>query len=151
MNTPTVPEKERNWATIIHLSAFSQFVIPLLSCIWVPLIIWLIKREKGSYIDAQGKETINFNLTIVLVSIASILILAAGAIFYAWMSVGLGVDQPNLCVSPLCVLFKILGVIGAITWFFGVGIFWFVCTIVAAIKANDGQNYRYPLTIRFLR
>lgn len=31
-----------------------------------------------------------------------------------------------------------------------VGISWFVLTIVAAVKASNGESYRYPLTIRFV-
>lgn len=31
-----------------------------------------------------------------------------------------------------------------------VGIFWLVCTIVAAVKASNGEDYRYPLTIRMV-
>lgn len=32
-----------------------------------------------------------------------------------------------------------------------VGAVWFIFTIIAAIKANNGEHYRYPLTIRFIR
>ncbi|SOD91877.1 DUF4870 domain-containing protein [Spirosoma fluviale] len=32
-----------------------------------------------------------------------------------------------------------------------VGIVWLVFTIIAAIKANNGEYYRYPLTIRFIK
>ena len=32
-----------------------------------------------------------------------------------------------------------------------VGIFWLVMTIIAGIKANEGQVYRYPMTIRLVK
>ena len=32
-----------------------------------------------------------------------------------------------------------------------VGIAWLVLVIMAAVKANDGELYRYPVTIRFLK
>ncbi|HZG56316.1 DUF4870 domain-containing protein [Paenibacillus sp.] len=52
----------------------------------------------------------------------------------------------------------IYGIASAILIFVGigillsiaVGIFWLVMTIIASLKANDGVEYRYPLTIRFL-
>ncbi|GAB2525360.1 DUF4870 domain-containing protein [Spirosoma aerophilum] len=33
---------------------------------------------------------------------------------------------------------------------FVVGVVWLVFTIIAGIKANNGEYYRYPLTIRFI-
>lgn len=151
MNTSIISDKEKNWATILHLSAFGQFIFPFFGCIWIPLIIWLIKREKESFIDSQGKEVINFNLTIVLAWIMSIILLIVGiGIFFGTASMDLG-NNFDFCISPLCIFFKILALIGVISWFFGILIFWFICTIVGAIKANDGQAYGYPLRIRFLR
>ena len=32
-----------------------------------------------------------------------------------------------------------------------VGAVWFIFTVIAAIKANNGEYYRYPLTIRFIK
>lgn len=31
-----------------------------------------------------------------------------------------------------------------------IGISWIVLTVVAAVKASNGEEYRYPLTIRFV-
>ena len=32
-----------------------------------------------------------------------------------------------------------------------VGAVWLIFTIIAAVKANNGEYYRYPLTIRFIK
>jgi uncharacterized Tic20 family protein len=32
-----------------------------------------------------------------------------------------------------------------------VGVFDLVFLLIAAVKANDGERYRYPLTIRFIK
>ena len=32
-----------------------------------------------------------------------------------------------------------------------VGIVWLVFTIIAGVKANNGEYYRYPLTVRFIK
>ena len=48
-------------------------------------------------------------------------------------------------ISAILVL-VVIGIVGLIA----VGILWLVCTIIAAIKANEGVAYRYPFTIRFV-
>lgn len=109
--------EERTYGMLCHLAAFCGLIIPLGSIIG-PLAVWLIKKNTSSYIDHHGRESLNFQISIVIYGIASALLL------FAW---GIG----------------ILLAIAA-------GIFWFVMTIIACIKANDGVEYRYPLTIRFL-
>jgi hypothetical protein len=83
-----------------------------------PLILWLIKREGNPFVDEQGKEAVNFQLSILLyVVVCSFLtIIVIGAL-----------------LMPL------------------VGLFDVIFIIVAAVKANDGVNYRYPLCIRFIK
>lgn len=50
-----------------------------------------------------------------------------------------------IVASPTILIFGIgFLLLGAI------GVFWLICVIIAAIKANDGEQYRYPLCIRFL-
>lgn len=50
-----------------------------------------------------------------------------------------------------------LGVLTAVTFgiagflFFGVAIAAIVFMIIAAVKANNGENYAYPLTIKFIK
>lgn len=107
---------ERLFGMLCHLTAFSGFVIPLGSIIG-PLVVWLIKRDASYFIDAQGKESLNFQISIAIYSIVSAILILVG-----------------------------VGIILLIA----VGIFWFVMTIIASIKANEGVEYRYPMTIRFL-
>jgi uncharacterized Tic20 family protein len=63
---------ERMWATICHLAAFAGLAIPL-GNIAGPLIVWLIKREGLPLVEDQGKEALNFQISVtiyILVSIA---------------------------------------------------------------------------------
>ncbi len=53
------------WATIVHLSALLGFVLPLLTII-APLVVWLLKRKEMPFVDEQGKEAINFQLTMLI-------------------------------------------------------------------------------------
>ena len=43
-------------------------------------------------------------------------------------------------------MFILIGIV--LIWL--VGVVWLVLTIVAAVKANNGEYYRYPISIRFI-
>lgn len=61
----TITENERNWATIVHLSALAGYLFPLL-VFFAPLLIWLLKRNQLPFVDDQGKEAVNFQLTMFI-------------------------------------------------------------------------------------
>jgi len=64
--TVTIPDKEaRNWAMFCHLSALSGFFIPFGNVLG-PLIVWVIKKDSSPFIDDQGKESLNFQLTVTI-------------------------------------------------------------------------------------
>ena len=44
-----------------------------------------------------------------------------------------------------------LGLIFTVPLGLVIAVTWFVCTLVAAFRAYDGQPYRYPLSIRLFR
>lgn len=70
-----VPEKDaRNWAMICHLAALSGYVIPFGNLLG-PLIVWAIKKDEHPFIDDQGKEALNFQLTMTLVAIGCIVLM----------------------------------------------------------------------------
>ena len=58
----TPPKSERQWAMGCHLIALCGYLIPIASII-APLILWLMKREDGPFIDEQGKESLNFQIS----------------------------------------------------------------------------------------
>ena len=118
---PTVND-ERMWAMLGHLSAFSAFITGI-GCVLGPLIVWLIKRDTMPFAAEQAKEALNFNITVVIVGVALGL--------FGIITLGIGF----LIAVPLgCVLF--------------VG--WLVLTIVAGVKANAGEHYRYPFALRLV-
>ncbi len=77
-NTPTPPPvnlDQNTWAMLCHLSALAGFVIPL-GNILGPLVIWLIKKDEYPLVADQGKEALNFQISMTLYYIvAAILIL----------------------------------------------------------------------------
>ena len=68
---PVGPKDERMWAMFCHLTALSGYIVPLGSIIG-PLIIWLIKREDYALVNDQGKESLNFQLTMLIGFLISI-------------------------------------------------------------------------------
>jgi len=119
-NSTTLPlptKDERTWAMLCHISTFSGFVIPFGNII-APLVIWMIKRDEFPLVADQGKEVLNFQISLTLYILVSIIL--------------------------------ILLIVG-IALLIGLGIFDLIVTIIGAMKANEGEKYRYPLTIRFVK
>ena len=56
---------ERQWALFAHLSALVGFIIPLGSVLG-PLVIWQIKKNEMPFVDDQGKEALNFQITVLI-------------------------------------------------------------------------------------
>ncbi len=74
-------------AALINLSTLSQYFIPFGNFIF-PIIIWTTNKDKSDYIDRQGKNTINFQLSLFLYS----LILAAIALPILFVSLFKNLD-----------------------------------------------------------
>lgn len=60
----SVPQNAKNMALLCHL-------LGLLTCFIGPLVIWLLKKDEHSFIDSQGKEALNFQISVTLASIAA--------------------------------------------------------------------------------
>jgi uncharacterized protein len=64
-------ETERNWSMLCHLSAFAGFFFPFGGVIG-PLICWLTKRDESSWVNDNGKASLNFQLSMLLYMILTI-------------------------------------------------------------------------------
>ena len=113
-----LPNKnEKTWAMLCHFSTFSGMIIPF-GNILAPLIIWLIKKDEMPFVNNQGKQVLNFQISFIIYIVLSI--------------------------------FLIILLIG-IPILIGLFLFNFICTIIGAIKANDGKLFIYPLAIQFIK
>jgi uncharacterized protein len=119
---PAAVTDERQWAMWAHLSALAGLFIGF--NFLGPLIIYLVKKDDGPFIRDQATEALNFNLSVFL-----------------YLVVGSIVTFILILVIVGLLLLPVLG--AAI-------IAWIVFVIIAAMKANSGEAYRYPLTIRFV-
>ena len=114
---PTGISKDvRNWAMGCHMIALVGLLGNGIGFLLGPLILWLIKREDHPFIDEQGKEAINFQLTMMLAFFVSALLI---------------VVVIGIVLLPILVILNV------------------VFTIIAGIKAANGEHYRYPVAIRF--
>jgi hypothetical protein len=120
--------EERQWALFAHLSALLGGLVSGglwgVGCFVGPLVIWLIKKDTMPFVDDQAKEALNFNITLAIV----------GAILLVLTFVTLGFGA--LLTIPVGII---------------VGIAWLVFVIIAAIKANEGERYRYPFSLRLIK
>ncbi|MGB2908507.1 MAG: DUF4870 domain-containing protein [Candidatus Aminicenantaceae bacterium] len=74
--------QEKTWGMFCHLSAFGFFVFPAFGNILGPLVIWLIKKDESPYVDKQGKESLNFQISFTIYAfIAGILALVIIGLF----------------------------------------------------------------------
>ena len=64
-------ETERNWAMLCHLSAFAGFFFPFGGIIG-PLICWLTRRDESSWVNINGKASLNFQLSMLLYMVLAI-------------------------------------------------------------------------------
>lgn len=64
-------ETERNWAMLCHLSGFAGFFFPF-GAIIGPLVCWLSKRDDSSWVNENGRASLNFQLSMLLYIVLAI-------------------------------------------------------------------------------
>ena len=143
---------QKNIATFIHLSTFSRFVIPFGNFIG-PIVLWVANKEKSEFVDEHGKQAINFQISILLYAI----IIGTLSIpffifnlfsdfdfinFNGFNNFHINFDKP----SALLYIGGAMGVLAVIAF-----IIELVLIINASLKARDGEYYKYPFTINFLK
>lgn len=117
-NAPSLTSEEKQWGMACHLSSLAGLFLPSLGHVLGPLVVWLLKKDSSPFVDDQGKESLNFQLSITLYAL-----LVAPSVF-------------------ILIGFFLLGALAFLSFLF---------SIIGAIRASNGENYRYPMTIRFLK
>src|SRR6201997_2518148 len=64
--TPAVFSNVRTWNILCHASALLGLFFHFLGHILGPLIVWLAKRADSPEIDAHGKESLNFQISMLI-------------------------------------------------------------------------------------
>lgn len=120
---PVSPHDSRYWAMGAHLGAIAGALVGGIAAFVAPLVVWLVRREDDPFAAEHGLESLNFNLTVLLVMIVGV-ILGFVTVFIGFIVIG-----------PLLLV---------------VGVLWLIFTIQATVAASNGQPYRYPMSIRFI-
>lgn len=66
MNDELARPQDRTWIILTHLTAVSLFIGLPFGNIIGPLVIWLIKKQDSPAVDAHGKESLNFQISMTL-------------------------------------------------------------------------------------
>ena len=111
-----VSASERTWGGAAHWSALVSAWVAM--AFLGPLLVLLVKGNDSPYVRRQAAESLNFQLSILIYGLVSLL----------------------LCL--VLVGFVLLPL---------VGLMWLVFTIIGSVRGSQGELYRYPLTIRFVR
>ncbi|HEY5810916.1 MAG TPA: DUF4870 domain-containing protein [Povalibacter sp.] len=72
--TPAPSAEERNWAVGAHLSALLGAFTGI-GAILGPLIVWLIKKDTMPFVNDQGKEALNFQITVLLAAVVCVILI----------------------------------------------------------------------------
>ena len=143
---------QKNIATFIHLSTFSRFIIPLGNFIG-PIILWVSNKDKSEFVDAHGKQAINFQISILLYAIILGTISIPFFIFNIFSGFDFidfhGLHDFHLNIGKPSPLLYIGGA------FAGLAIVGFILELVFIVKAGltarEGKLFKYPFTINFLK
>jgi len=114
---PASSREQNTWALAAHLSGLLVYTGIPFGNVLAPVAIWLMNRDTMPFVDDQAKESLNFQLTIML---------------YIFACVPLAFVLIGFVLLPVVIVFHV------------------VASITAALKAQQGIAYRYPLNIRFI-
>ena len=145
----------KNTAALIHLSTLTQYLIPFGNYIF-PIVIWSSTKDKSEYINVQGKNAINFQLSLFLYS----MVLGLIAFPILFMTVLKNVSFTTLFNDNEWILSdlnfaNLTGIVvvalTAAVCFFTLKVVEFFLIIYASVKSSNGEDFQYPLTIPFIK
>ncbi len=109
---------ERMWGMACHLSGAAILTCIPFANVLGPFIVWMLKREVYAFVDEEGKEAVNFQLTMFIGMVVGYVLTL---VFIGWLIL--------LAVVVVDLIY----------------------VLIASMKANEGESYRYPLTFRFIK
>ncbi|WP_439850207.1 DUF4870 domain-containing protein [Pseudomonas syringae] len=109
------------WAMLCHLSALLGMLFPFGNLLG-PLILWQMKKKVDPFIDSQGKEALNFQITVSIATIVCIFLMGLVGFWFGQLVLG--------------GLYRVLPFVAL------------ALAVIAAVKAYKGVSFRYPLTWR---
>jgi uncharacterized protein len=139
MNNSQRDKQIRQWAMFLHFSLLASFVFPYGGLI-APVIIWQIKKDELPEINPHGKVVVNW--------IISTLIYGVVCFALAFIFIGLIVATSTSSYTGM-LLFPNFGIIWILVLIFGT--LNIIFPIIGGIKANNGEVWKYPLSLHILK
>ncbi|MEF9437621.1 MAG: DUF4870 domain-containing protein [Candidatus Mariimomonas ferrooxydans] len=73
--TENTEKQERTWAMLCHLTSLTAFIGIPFGHILGPLVVWLLKKNDYPSVDDQGKESLNFQISMTIYIIFAALLI----------------------------------------------------------------------------
>ncbi len=122
---PMLESEARTWAMLAHIIAAAASVLSAGTIAFVaPLIIWLLYKDRSALVAHHGRQNLNLQITA--------LVLGVGAVLVGIVTLGIGF----IITLPLWGLYALYA---------------FIISIVAGVKAYNGEYYSIPLAIPFIK
>jgi uncharacterized Tic20 family protein len=125
---------ENLWLALLHLSS-------VVCIVFIPLLLWSWKKDQSYKIDQQGREVLNFQITITLTLFAFILILMVAPMI--WLMIQELDGSPGLLGD----IFTLLPPIPILL----IGIFTLYQAVMNTVRALSDKPIYYPLSIPFVK
>lgn len=126
---PLSAQEDKQWAMFSHLFSVIAYVITSGMLGWAPaLVLYLVFKDRGRFTREQSREALNFHLSALIYGIALVVLSAILTV----------------------VTFGLFWIIGWLP-FVALAVFVVVFGIIATVRTNRGEAYRYPLTIRLVK
>lgn len=151
--TTQTADNNNGYCSLMHLSQFSNFLFPGLGLI-IPIVMWATRKNESKFADVNGKIIFNWKISsFIYTSVLVILVIAAALVFGTQIAFsGIGnydTFQGMMDDNPMKI-FSLIGALGIIIIpAIAIVVLDFIFTIIGAIKANKGEVWNYPLSIRF--
>lgn len=141
---------------LLQLSAYAQYIFPFGNFI-LPVVIWSAKKDQSKFIDYNGKQAINFQLSLLIYTVVLIIIAAPIFAYTIFNDIDFSIsltgrwhfDTESIRHAKISGL-VMLGIV-AMVMTFVLKVAEFIIILIAAIKNGNGENYNFPLTIKFLK
>ena len=127
---PLSPADENLWSTLAHVGNILGFLPSLL--------IFLILGPRSARVRQESREALNFVITAIIAWVALwILGRIIGVLYDATPA---GIDLVFVLLSFIVGLAQ-----------FAIWVLVIVFSIVAAVRANSGGSFRYPISLRLIK
>lgn len=128
-------QEDRGYLTVMCLSALEFLFFPILGII-VPLVFWVLKKDKVKNVDRVGKSILNFEITWVIFFFSLIILLFTGVI-----------GKLVLFINPEA-RFSLGLVYAAVLIIYGYNL---IVIIVNTVRVANGKPTKYIPAIRIFR